>query len=195
MKKKLSLIVRKVFLGSLASIASSNPNFAANSIAQENSFEYESKERFITKKNVDLIPKLILKQSTNDEWSFMAHRSHRSHQSHQSHRSHYSSSQGTTTEPKTNQGIQPVEKPTSNVAIRLGTRILKKDMSGTDVTELINILLKKEYLKLENGGTSVTGIHTYDEIVEDAIKKFQKDNGLTNNGICDTTTVYYLKNK
>src|SRR5690606_23953945 len=38
-----------------------------------------------------LQPKLLLKKSSNDEWSVMAHRSHRSHSS---HRSHYSSSSG-----------------------------------------------------------------------------------------------------
>src|SRR5690606_2832377 len=36
----------------------------------------------------------------------------------------------------------------SATALTFGSRILKRGMSGSDVTELINILLKKGYLKL-----------------------------------------------
>ena len=68
-------------------------------------------------------------------------------------------------------------------------------MSGTDVTELVNILLRKEYLKLDGGGTQVTGSYNFDEIIKGAVKKFQSDNGLTSDGICNSATIYYLKNK
>lgn len=68
-------------------------------------------------------------------------------------------------------------------------------MTGYDVTELINILIKKQYLKLENDQLEMTGVHLFDEIVENAIKRFQEDNGLTVDGICGQTTIYYLKNK
>ena len=68
-------------------------------------------------------------------------------------------------------------------------------MAGTDVTELINILLQKKYLKLDNGGTYVYGIYTYDKTIEDAVKKFQLDKGLTADGHCGPMTIYYLKNR
>ena len=76
----------------------------------------------------------------------------------------------------------------------LGDRNLKLGMSGSDVTQLINILIKKGYLKLENGETTVSGTYTYDETIEAVVKKFQKDNGLDSDGECGPTTTYYLKN-
>lgn len=66
-------------------------------------------------------------------------------------------------------------------------------MSGTDVTELINILLKKKYLKLEDDGTSVVGSYTYDETIEATVKQFQVDNGVKADGICGPLTIYHLK--
>ena len=68
-------------------------------------------------------------------------------------------------------------------------------MKGSDVTELINILLKKEYLVIESGATELTGEYVFDEVVEGAVKAFQRDNNLQDDGIVTTTTVFYLKNK
>lgn len=201
---KLASLLRKVFLGSIAGIVSGNTATANNYAPKINLVEEENNLELMFNKKMDLSPKLILKVSNDNEWSFASHRSHRSHSSHQSHRSHYSSySGGKNTEPKSNSGIQPnnnynYNKENNNTVttdITLGSRILKKGMSGTDVTELINILLKKQYLKLEDGGKHVTGVYTYDDTIEGAIKEFQKDNGLKADGVCGATTVYYLKNK
>jgi peptidoglycan hydrolase-like protein with peptidoglycan-binding domain len=83
----------------------------------------------------------------------------------------------------------------SATALKLGDRNLKRDMSGSDVTELINILLKKGYLLLENGQNQVYGTYTYDETIEATVKKYQKDNNLTVSGNCDASTAYHLLNK
>jgi murein L,D-transpeptidase YcbB/YkuD len=199
MKNKLSSLLRKIFLGSLAGIAASNTNAANNNTITFNPNEDENKVESLLKKTIDLTPKLLLKKNSSNEWFAMAHRSHRSHSS---HRSHYSSSSGGTYTPPSNSGNSGLSpgsgssnSGTTTTALRLGSRTLKKGMSGTDVTELINLLLKKQYLTLDGGGTQVTGTYTFDAIVEGAVKKFQKDNGLTADGECGSTTIYYLKNK
>ena len=163
-------------------------------------------------KFIDLNPKLILKQNKNSELFVMAHRSHRSHSS---HRSHYSSTSGSSSRSSSssskNSGssttntakssttsnlyISSLSKSTSGISaatLALGDRNLKLGMSGSDVTQLINILLIKGYLKLENGETTVIGAYTYDETIQAVVKKFQKDNGLESDGNCGATTTYYL---
>lgn len=213
MKNNLSSLLRKIFLSSLAGIVSSNIK-AANETIIESSFN-EGENAIVTsfKGVVDLTPKLILKKNRSNELFTMAHRSHRSHSS---HRSHYSSSSGGSYQPTTNSSssrgsYQPSSTSglykssnnsnvSSNVVnisrvLKLGSRTLKKGMSGTDVTELVNILLTKKYLKLDSGGTQVTGIYLYDEIIEGAVKDFQADHGITPDGVCGSTCIYYLKNQ
>lgn len=200
MAYKLSNLLKKVFFGSLAGIAASNTNTAYLGTLVFQPEDDDNKLESLINKKVDLSPKLILKRTSNDEWAFMSHRSHRSHSS---HRSHYSSSSGGgsgNNNSKSNSGIQSntninnISKNTTTT-LQLGARTLKKGMYGTDVTELVNILLRKKYLKLDDGGTQVTGSYTFDETIEDAVKVFQSDNGLTSDGICGSTTIYYLKNK
>lgn len=198
MKNELSSLLRKVFLGSLAGIAASNTSDANNNTIEFNSNEDENKVESLFKKKIDLTPKLLLKKNSINEWFAMAHRSHRSHSS---HRSHYSSTSGGGVTPPSNpgnSGLSPGSNSnsgTTTTGLKLGSRTLQKGMSGTDVTELVNILLRKQYLKLDGGRTEVTGSYNYDETIEGAVKKFQSDNGLTNNGVCGSTTIYYLKNK
>src|SRR5690606_5181082 len=153
---------------------------------------------------VDRSKKLLLKLNKLNQFEFLSHRSHRSHSS---HRSHYSSSssgsrtnRSSPTSPSSSGSASSlssgsvVKTPSLLPNYKLGSRILSKGMKGTDVTELINILLQKKYVVLSDGGMVVTGIYTYDEIVEDAVKRFQIDNNIDSTGICDVTTVYKLKN-
>ena len=203
MTDKLTRLLRKVFVSSLAGISASSAT-AANT--QTNSFQTDMDEKglgYSKDRKTDLSPKLLLKKTTNNDWALISHRSHRSHSSHRSHYSSYSGSSGsnysTPSKNSTNSGISPNYNSNSNsgsnsTALQLGARTLKKGMSGTDVTELINILLRKKYLIMDNGSSQVTGLFTYDEIVEGAVKKFQSDNGLKSDGICGATTIYYLKN-
>lgn len=206
MKVKLSSLLRKVFLGSLAGISANNTNAGNNEVSEINTDVNDKKFVSHINKKVDLTPKLLLKRNNANELIAMAHRSHRSHSSHSSHRSHYSSyNSGGNNTPNNNTNLSPGAKGNnsnnsssnsgaSESVLKLGSRTLKKGMSGTDVTELVNILIKKEYLKLDGGG-QVTGSYTFDTVIEDAVKKFQTDNGLEGDGICGSTTIYYLKNK
>jgi len=209
MTNKLTNLLRKIFLGSLAGMAVSNTTTAKTPTTflepNENKNMFES----VFNRKPDLSPKLILKKTTNDEWAFVSHRSHRSHSSHRSHYSSYSGGGGSNSSNPSNNsgnsGIRPNYNSNSNsgerntgttsTALQLGARTLKKGMSGTDVTELVNVLLRKKYLKMDNGSSQVTGSFAFDEIIEDAVKKFQSDNGLISDGVCSSTTIYYLKNK
>ncbi len=203
--KKLFGLFHKVFLSSLGSIIAANASASDESITDKMVFTFLEDDNscdLITDIKHDLSPKLLLKISaTGDEWSVDAHRSHRSHQSHRSHYSsssghashfsHYSSSTGGTQQ---NSGTtKPTTSTTTKKSYKLGDRTLYKDMKGADVTEALNLLVKKKYLYFTDGSTQAFGESAFDETMESAVKSFQKDHGLKDDGIIGTTTVYYLK--
>jgi hypothetical protein len=215
MKSDLSMLLKKVFFTSLAGIMAKEVNGGA--AVDISSYHNVDENTTLTIEKVsNLQPKLLLKQNSNEEWSVLAHRSHRSHSS---HRSHYSSSTSGTNRSSgsgssgSSSGagsgasggtgwpapiVSPAKSRQTNsgisaTALKLGSRTLKRGMSGTDVTELVNILLKKKYLKLENDETQVTGSLIYDETIEATVEQFQKDNKLTVDGVCGPLTVFYLK--
>lgn len=224
MKNKLSDLLNKIFLSSIASIITNN---TASAIPVTDDICTKNAERvFSMSTKKDLSPKLLLKQNTGSEWTVVSHRSHRSHSS---HRSHYSSTSGSsssrsTTSRSSGSSSSTTSKPlgistsgsssgssnparvltptkssnTSGISptsLKFGDRNLKLGMSGSDVTELINILIKKGYLKLENGDSQVYGTYTYDETIEATVKKYQKDNGLVSDGTCGSATTYHLLKK
>jgi hypothetical protein len=151
--------------------------------------------------------------------SHRSHSSHRSHYSsqggHASHFSHYSSSSGTgtgtgsggrstgssgttTTPPPVRETPTPIETPVVTPSLapkvyQLGDRMLIKGMVGADVTELINILIKRNYIKTADGSKYLIGDATFDETLETAVKLFQKNKSLASDGMVDPQTVYYLK--
>jgi hypothetical protein len=71
----------------------------------------------------------------------------------------------------------------------LGDRVLKSGMRGTDVTQLINILIDKKYLH----GPLLKGSSLFDESVRIAVVAFQIATGIDADGIVNTQTVYFLK--
>ena len=71
----------------------------------------------------------------------------------------------------------------------LGDRLLKKGMQGTDVTQLKNILIDKEFIKKP----FVKGKTDFDIEIERALKRFQDSIGIEATGEVDTQTLYFLK--
>jgi murein L,D-transpeptidase YcbB/YkuD len=153
--------------------------------------------------------------------SHSSHSSHRSHSSHSSHYSGYNSNDAKTvypttpakttkktpvdttpkstpvyTTPKTpnNTSLKETDKknstPNYDNHFNLGDRVLRIGMSGTDVEELIDLLeIEGYYIK-----NDVNYVYdTFDIGVENAVKKFQKDKGLTDDGVVGAKTIYYLK--
>lgn len=83
--------------------------------------------------------------------------------------------------------------PTSAaVSYKLGDRVLTRGMTGADVTELANILLRKNYLFLKDGSAPLSGETFFDEVLEDALKKFQLKQAISPDGQVNPLTLYYL---
>lgn len=204
MSSKISDLIKGIFLASLASLPGSNISASTPPI-----IDATIDDQHISQDNAkpDLSRKLILKMNSDNSYLLAGHRSHRSHSS---HRSHYSSRSGgsssykpsyrssgssnSTSYPATSNGSSSTQT-TTNI-FKLGDRILKKGMNGHDVTELRNILVKKEYLKLKpNELLILSGKLLFDDDIEKAVIEFQKKHSLTSDGIVGTITVYYLKIK
>ena len=217
MKKDYSKFFKNVLLGTIGSFLSLNtiPLKAAESreLLLDDIDDGQISE---ANKVQELSKKLVLVPS-EDGWDSFSHRSHRSHSSHRSHRSHrshsshYSSSSGSSTTKRNNTSSStstsnystPKRKKTNTIyksnsitRLKLGDRVIKPNMYGSDVTQLINILLKKKYLVMKDGVTVVNGLQTYEGEIIKAVKDFQRLNNLPVDGIVGSQTAYkLLKNK
>jgi hypothetical protein len=208
-------VFKKILLSSLGALLYQSSDIKAEPRVYLNDDQTTfDKVKFFSPIN-DLSLKFRLKLNSSGEMSFDAHRSHRSHSSHRSHYSsqgghysHFSSSSGNTsgsgskssTSGSSSSGSSsgssnakiPIQSAVKSYS--LGARTLYRGMKGTDVTELVNILVRKKYLQFEDGTTTAYGAYDYDETIYNAVKQFQKDRGITADGIVGSTTVYYLKN-
>lgn len=198
MNNRLKSLVKKILITATAAISSApvvasttaGPSSVANNppaakFSQEN-FEKSSKH-----------PKLVLeKPSRFNLGSYLLAVAHVSHSSHSSHVSHASHASGYTQpqppppapEPDQNQGQitkQSADQGTKDQTLyKLGSRTLKRDMTGTDVAELQQLLIKKGYK------TKITA--NYDSTTEDAVKRFQKKKNIRITGEVDALTLFYL---
>lgn len=200
MKPSYSTYLKGLFISSITSLIATDANaqtYDLTRIKEEGSTQIN----FSGIKN-DLTPKLLLALNSDNTYSSVGHRSHRSHSSHRSHYSSYNGGGGTnTTNPSQNliqrtpKSSSPINNSNSNnfTTKNLGDRIIKEGMRGTDVTQLINILIKKGYLVLQDGSTSVVGEYEYTSTISDAVKEFQKSNLQAADGIVGVETVYLLK--
>lgn len=150
---------------------------------------------------------LILKKPDVDYNRYLdnpdSHRSHRSHSSHRSHYSghnsghlshysHYSSSTGNSNSSNSNSNNStPSYSPPKTytpTTYSLGDRIIKYGSVGDDVIQLKTKLKSKGYLNYYSGISS----STYDSNTRSAVKKFQADYSLEEDGIAGQMTVFYL---
>lgn len=200
-------LFRKILLSSLSALLYQNSEVKAepNEIKNNGQFDIDKLITHFPKNDLSL--KLRLRLNNSGEIKFDSHRSHRSHSSHRSHYSsqgghysHFSSSTGTSG--GSSGGGSSISSTPSGGAVKtqtqkvysLGDRTLYKGMKGADVTELVNILISKNYLKFNDASSKAYGEYEYDETIFDAVKQFQKNYGITSDGIVGSTTVYYLKN-
>jgi len=172
--------------------------------------------------NPKITKPFILKRFDEFHAVNLSHRSHRSHSSHRSHYSgssgsssgyssgsstgssttgSYSSGSSSTPSglyqsvpvPKPKQAQQPELMLAQPKVFKLGDRIIRLGMKGFDVTEVVNILLKKQYLVLGDGSKVITEEVEYTNVIRDAIMQFQRDNGIDVLGIVNPQTVSLLK--
>lgn len=213
MKQEYSKYLKKLLLASLGSLLTIN-SFTTKGIEPKD-LVLENTDDNITSEDIDikeLSRKLILTPSEDgwESFSHRSHRSHRSHSSHRSHRSHYSSSSGSstgststykprTTTTTTNNKTSTTARKSSSIyktsivtELKLGDRMIKPQMYGSDVTQLINILLKKKYLIQEDNLIVVEGLQTYEGAVITAVREFQRLNNLPVDGMVGSQTVLKL---
>lgn len=118
------------------------------------------------------------------------HRSHSSHRSsrggHYSHSSssHYSHSSSTSS-------VYTAPKKTAG-DYTLGDRTLSSGIHGSDVDQLVPYLVRYYYLK-DGVATKKGGYYVYDTNVVNAVKHFQKDAGLTQDGKVTSRVIAELK--
>lgn len=155
----------------------------------------------------------VAKVSPNGNVRYIAgHRSHMSHRSggsgrsggHYSHASHMSgysggsgygsSSRSTSRSVSRSSGLYSAPKPPKKTiaTYSLGDRTLKTGLYGADVTELTNLLVRNKYMRTE-WISQKSGYSSYDTSVTSAVKRFQKDAGITQNGIVGSDVVSKLK--
>lgn len=127
-----------------------------------------------------------------------AHRSHRSHSSHRSsrggHYSHSSSSHYSHSSSSYGSSRSSIYTPPAKTAgdYTLGDRTLSSGIHGSDVDQLVPYLVRNYYLK-ESVVSKKGGFYIYDSNVVNAIKHFQKDAGLTQDGKFTTEVLTKLK--
>ena len=132
-----------------------------------------------------------------------AHRSHSSHRSHRSsrgghyshssssHYSHSSSSYGSGSSSSSSSSVYTPPKKTAG-DYTLGDRTLTSGLHGSDVDQLVPYLVRFYYLK-DGVATKKSGYYVYDTNVVNAVKHFQKDAGLTQDGKLTSSVISTLK--
>ena len=197
MKKSFKDLIKGIVTSSLAAIAGTHGAEAAPVVTFNDSDTDMDKVSFGEAKK-DLSYKLLLQINDDDSYSLSGHRSHSSHRSHRSHSSHrsgsshyshsshYSSTTTTTTRSTTSSSSSSTYVSPSSYTV--GSRVMKKDLYGADVKQLTDGLVKSEYIKSSQVKKNTSGYVLYDDTVFEAVKAFQKDMGLTADGIAGSTT-------
>lgn len=215
MKVRFQNLLKGIFLGSISTlIASQGTNASPYDLTK---FKAKDDGQAEVKAKKDNSQKFILKFRSDDSYLIAGHRSHASHASHASHRSSstysgssystpsssYSSPASTstpssgTTNPRVNTSSKTTNSEyistddTSNSVkiINLGDRLLKKGMSGTDVSQLKKILTEKNFFIATTNDKDTL----FNEETKEAVIAFQKSVGIGADGVVGSNTVYYLK--
>ncbi|MDE5732259.1 MAG: peptidoglycan-binding protein [Bacteroidales bacterium] len=188
MKKNFKDLIRGIMASSIAAIAGTHGADAVP-VVTFNDSDTDSDQFAFGDAKKDLSYKLLLQINDDDSYSLSGHRSHSSHRSHRSHRSgssHYSS----TTATRSNSTTSAYVSPSSYTA---GSRVMKKDLYGSDVKQLTDWLVKCEYLKPSQVSKNYSGYVVYNDDVAGAVKSFQKDMKLAVDGLAGPATVAKLK--
>lgn len=208
MKNKAKKIIRNILIGAVASLYHTNAQAAENPAKPlwEGLNGEDKKDAVNALRNK--IYRNVLKITKNGDTKLIAgHRSHMSHRSgggggggHYSHASHYSSyggggSSGSSHSSNSHASSTKVSKPAPKTykTYSLGDRTLKPGLYGNDISTLTSLLVKKKYLH-SSWITMQNGYPVYNARVLNAVKRFQKDAGFTQDGIFTSSMVSKLEN-
>lgn len=211
MKDKAKKIIRNILIGAVASIYNSSAQAAEGSTSPLlEGLNGEDKNDAVSALKNKIIKNVLQITKSGDTKLIAGHRSHMSHRSggggggghyshashyssyggggssHSSHSSHSSSSYGTTYS-------TPKPAPKTYKTYTIGDRTLKVGLYGNDVSKLTSLLVSKKYMN-SSWITMQKGYPVFNTRVIDAVKRFQKDAGLTPNGIVTTSLVNSLEN-
>lgn len=210
MKNKAKKIIRNILIGAVASLYNTNVQATrspATSLLE--GLNGEDKKDAVNALKHKIYRNVLQITSKGDTKLIAGHRSHMSHRSgggggggHYSHASHYSSYGGGSSHSSHSSHSsssyapsQSVSKPTPKTYkdYSLGDRILKSGLYGNDVSTLTLLLVSKKYLH-SSWITMEKGYSVYNTRVVSAIKRFQKDANLTQDGIVTSSLVSRLQN-
>lgn len=135
-----------------------------------------------------------------------AHRSHRSHSSHRSSSGGYrssgsystgsssSSKKSSSSKSSSSSHVTPVRSKTTTTYPTMNNAgatepVLMTGSKGADVHRLVRLLILKQYMLPKDSAT-----YDYNPNVVDAVKRFQKDAGLQQDGIYDSSVRNLLVN-
>lgn len=200
MKKTSKKIIKSLLLSAALALISNNNVNAEDSPTKTLSLEGLDNDKLELEKGKNPVMNNVYKiRRDGDLQLIAAHRSHRSHSSHRSHRSssygssyggsYRSSSSSYGSSSSSSRTTAPAKTPATYT---LGDRTLKNGLYGADIDMLVPYLTRNFYIK-ESSLNKRNGYYLYDTNVEKAIRHFQKDAGLTEDGTVNSTTLSKLK--
>lgn len=86
----------------------------------------------------------------------------------------------------------PTTKTIDQNTIKMGDRTMSLNLYGNDINELVKLLAEKLYIR-DSWVSKMDGFMLYDSAVEEAVKHFQKDAGMTQTGKMDSSAIQILK--
>lgn len=209
MKTDSKNIIKKLLLSSIASLmhltANANNDQALALPSLPTGLEGGTDNEYRSALNSTVYKNVIAIKKNGDLRYIAGHRSHSSHRSHyssrgghQSHYSHYSGYSGSgsgTTNRSTSSGSSSKKVTTPMKTYKdysLGDRTISSGTYGSDVDNLVTLLVAKRYLK-NTAVTQKNGYAQVDNTVVSAIKHFQNDAGVSANGQFTNSLVETLK--
>lgn len=204
MRESLRDIIRRVVSGSILVTGASTP-VAAAVVADHPTVELPPPAAELSAaSDVGVMvlrearPRLVLKRAAESTLTLVS--SHRSHRSHSSHRSHYSSSGGggggypRSTPRRTTPARRSEPLPVTGaycvpVDVEFGSRLLQRGMCGSDVAELMRLLVAHGHLASYDVNSD--SLFTY--AVENAVREFQRSRQLDQDGKVGRVTSRHLR--
>lgn len=199
MKDKAKKIIRNLLVGAVASIYNTNVQAETTTQPLLNSLLGEDKKDAVRAFGNKVYRNVLQITAKGDTKLIAGHRSHMSHRSgggggggHYSHASHYSgyggsrshsshSSHSSSSYVPSRRTMTPTTPKKTYKNYAVGDRTISSGTYGNDVQQITNLLVAKNYMKA-GWLTSKNGYPVYDARVISAVKRFQKDAGLTQDG-------------
>ena len=218
MKKGAKKIIQDILLGAVVAISGLQASAKEAPVERKNENVGDDDKEKWSKASKGTPYKDVLQIRSDGSTRYIAdHRSHRSHSSHRSssyggshsshvsHSSHRSSSGGTSHYSSASSSSRSRSGGTGTVSglysapkkdyktFSLGDRTLTAGLFGADVDELVTLLVQKNYYT-NKWVQKKNGYSLYDAKMASAVKRFQKDAGISQTGTITASILPKLQN-